>query len=239
LLYVIISDLHANLEAVETCFREIDSMKADRIICLGDLVDYCAQPNEVIDIVRSRCDVVIMGNHDEAQVDDFVCDGFSESARISSVHTRTVIKPEHKQYITSLPYSHTENGLRFVHASPLNPQEYDYVLDKYSALANFRSYDESICFIGHSHQPVVFAESRLGIKLTKPDDVKKGRRYIVNVGSVGQPRDGDPRLAFGLFDSDNFVYSLIRLEYDVDTASKKIEKEGLPQRLADRLFRGI
>jgi predicted phosphodiesterase len=239
LLYAIISDVHANLEATEACFREIDNIKPDKVICLGDMVDYCAQPNEVMDIISRRCDVIIMGNHDEAQVDYYISDGFSDSAKISSVHTRTVLKQENKQFISTLQYTHSEINLLFVHASPFNPREYDYVLDKFSAQMNFRSFDESVCFIGHSHQPIVFEEKRFSIKAVSPQDVKKGNRFIINVGSVGQPRDRDPRLAFGLFDTEKFKYQLVRLEYDIESASKKIIDEGLPLKLAERLFLGI
>ena len=243
MLYAVISDLHANLEATQACFREIDKINPDRIICLGDMVDYCAQPNEVFDIVRSRCDVIIMGNHDEAQIDYFISDGFSENARISSIHTRSVLKAEHKEFIRALKRTHSEENILFVHGSPLNPVEYDYVLDNYSAHINFRSFNESVCFIGHSHYPVVFEERTFSVKAVGPGDVGKGlragRRYIINAGSVGQPRDRDPRLAFGLFDTEKFKYELVRLEYDIESASKKIIAEGLPLKLAERLFEGI
>lgn len=239
MLYAIISDLHANLEATEACFREIDKINPDRIICLGDLVDYCAQPNEVIEIVRSRCDVILMGNHDEAQIDYFIADGFSDNARVSSIHTRAVLKPEHREFIKSLKHKHSEENILFVHGSPDNPSEYEYILDNYSARVNFRAFTEAICFHGHSHYPLIFEEKKFGVKVVKPDDVKKGRRYIINAGSVGQPRDGDPRLAFGVFDTEKFKFKLVRLEYDIESASKKIIAEGLPVRLAERLFMGM
>ena len=239
MIFAIISDVHANLEAAEACFREIDKINPDRIICLGDMVDYCAQPNEVIDIIQERCDVIIIGNHDEAQIDYFISDGFSDNARISSIHTRSVLKPEHKEFIKTLKYTHSEENILFVHSSPLNPIEYDYILDNYTAHINFRSFNESVCFIGHSHYPMVFEEKAFSVKVTDPDNVKKGRRYIINAGSVGQPRDGDPRLAFGLFDTEKFKYQLVRLEYDIQSASDKIIAEGLPLKLAERLFKGI
>jgi diadenosine tetraphosphatase ApaH/serine/threonine PP2A family protein phosphatase len=116
--------------------------------------------------------------------------------------------------------------------------EYDYVLDAYSAQINFTAFSQAACFIGHSHQPVIFEEKKPTVKIIEPGELKKGGRYIINTGSVGQPRDGDPRLAFGLFDSDKFTYKLIRLDYDIESASKKIIAEGLPQRLAERLFTG-
>ena len=239
MLYVIISDVHANLEAVETCFREIDRIRPDRIICLGDLVDYCAQPNEVMDIIRARCDVIIIGNHDEAQIYHSISDGFSDRARISSIHTRSVLKEEHKEFIATLQYTHSENSLLFVHGSPHKPAEYDYILDRYEAYINFRAFEERICFIGHSHQPLVFKEGNLSSKIVIEKGVNDSGRYIINVGSVGQPRDGDPRLSFGVFDTEKFQYKSIRLSYDIKSAAQKIINEGLPVRLAERLFEGL
>lgn len=233
--YAIISDVHANLEAVTACFKEVNKSKVDRIICLGDLVDYCAEPNEVVELIRKNCDVVILGNHDEAQYKHSMVDGFSENARISSIHTRSIIAPEHIEYFKTLPYSHSENGLLFVHASPLNANKYEYLLDEETAENNFKSFTEKICFIGHSHKPLIFEKSKEGIKLKHTEKLNPQNRYIINVGSVGQPRDSNPKLSYGLFDTDSFVYKNIRAEYDIANASEKIRNEGLPLLLAERL----
>ena len=131
--YAIISDIHANLEAAEACLREIEKLKADRIICLGDLVDYCAQPNEVISLIKNNCDVVILGNHDEAQFHQYISERFREFARISSVHTRGILHPENLEYIKTLPFTHSENNLLFVHACPFEPANYKYVLNEEAA----------------------------------------------------------------------------------------------------------
>ncbi|NOS85311.1 MAG: metallophosphoesterase family protein, partial [Ignavibacteria bacterium] len=194
--YAIISDVHANLEAVEACFREIEKLKADRVICLGDLVDYCAQPNEVISIIKNKCDVVILGNHDEAQYKHSISDRFREFARISSVHTRGVLDPVHLKYINSLSPTHSENDLFFVHASPFEPSAYSYVLDEETASANFNAFKERICFIGHSHRPVIFESSDSGVKIIPEGKLNENSRYIIKVGSVGQPRDGNNKLSF-------------------------------------------
>lgn len=236
--YAIISDVHANLEAVEACFREIERLKADRVICLGDLVDYCAQPNEVISIIKNNCDVVLLGNHDEAQYNYPLAERFNERAKASSIHTRTILKPRHLEYIKSLELTHSKNDLFFVHASPFEPSSYDYVLDEDTAALNFRSFTEKICFIGHSHRPKIFERSESGVKTVNEGKLKKNRRYIINVGSVGQPRDGNNKLSFGYFDSDEFIYSNIRADYDRSSASIKIYKEGLPVLLAARILEG-
>jgi len=237
--YAIISDVHANLEAVESCFREIEVLKPDRIICLGDLVDYCAEPVEVIDIIKKNCDVVILGNHDEAQFRYEMIGGYRENAQISSVHTRKVITDEEIKYLKTLPRVHSENDLLFVHASPLDPKRYRYLLDEETASENFSSFKEKICFIGHSHKPLMFELSPAGVKRVQKTKLSPEGRYIINVGSVGQPRDGNPKLSFGWYDTASFEYRNIRVDYDIKSASAKIRNEGLPAHLADRLFEGI
>lgn len=239
MLYAIISDVHANLEAVTACFDEIDKIKPDRIICLGDLVDYCAQPNEVIEIIRSGCDVVILGNHDEAQYDYSIPEWFREFAKTSSFFTRQQISSDNLDFIKTLPRTHTENNLLFVHASPRYLPRYKYVRDTDAAYDNFSSFHESVCFIGHSHQPIVFRNNEGFAEIIQPEQVTKEGKYIINVGSVGQPRDGNPKLAFGVFNSETYEYRQVRVDYDIKTASEKISKLPLPESLAKRLFDGL
>lgn len=236
--YAIISDVHANLEAVEACFREIEKLKTDRVICLGDLVDYCAQPNEVISIIKNNCDVVLLGNHDEAQYNYPLSERFNERAKASSVHTRSVLEPDHLEYIKTLKLTHSENGLHFVHASPLEPPAYKYVLNEEAAVVNFDAFNERICFIGHSHRPVIFESSDSGVKIFPAGKLNKNNRYIINVGSVGQPRDNNNRSSFGFFDAEEFTYCNTRIDYDRVSASIKIYKEGLPVFLAQRILEG-
>ncbi len=235
----VISDIHANLEALEVCLAKIDKLKPDKLICLGDLVDYCAQPNEVIELIKKNCDVVIMGNHDEAQFNYARAEGFTENAFISSVHTRSVIKPEYVEYFKTLPYTYSVENLLFVHASPLNPGDYKYVRTSEAAKSSFESFSEKVCFIGHSHRPVIFEEQYSNVLETESVSNNGSFRYIINVGSVGQPRDGNPKLSFGFFDSDSFKYSNYRLQYQAESASKKIILEELPPFLAERILKGV
>lgn len=237
--YAVISDVHANLEAAEACFREIEKLKADRIICLGDLVDYCAQPNEVISIIRKKCDIVVLGNHDEAQYNFKLSDRFNERARISSIHTRSVLDNDNLEYIKTLKLTCTENNLLFVHSSPLKPNDYRYVLSEDSAAEAFSVFFEQVCFIGHSHKPVIFESSEDGINITGEGQLNRTNRYIINVGSVGQPRDGNPELSFGFFDDEEFLYRNVRVSYDTLSASQKIKNEKLPDFLAERIISGI
>jgi diadenosine tetraphosphatase ApaH/serine/threonine PP2A family protein phosphatase len=237
--YAVISDVHANLEALTACMDEIDKLKPDRVICLGDLVDYCAEPNETVEIIRSRCDIVILGNHDEAQFNYTIAERFREFAKKSSIHTRSVLKPGYTGYFKSLPVTHSENNILFVHASPSNPKSYTYVRDKETAQQNFESFSEGICFIGHSHVPLIWRFD--GNEVYESDEGTlniSSSRYIINVGSIGQPRDNNPKASFGLYDTETCEYKNIRVEYDVKSASDKILKEGLPEFLAERLFTG-
>lgn len=239
MLIAIISDIHANLEALETCLKTIDKLKPDKLVCLGDLVDYCAEPNECIELVRARTDIVVVGNHDRAQVDYSLVEDFTENAYISSVHTRSVIKPQHVEYFKTLPYTYSMEDLLFVHASPAAPENFDYVITIEEAVHNFKSFSERICFIGHSHVPVVIEETKNSCKAERPENIKRDRRYIINVGSVGQPRDGDYRTCFGLFDTKKFTFKYVRLDYPVQLASNKIINEGLPVHLAERILVGV
>lgn len=235
----VISDVHANLEALEACLKKIEELKTDRIICLGDLVDYCAQPNECVELVKKYSDIVVMGNHDEAQFHYDLVSGFGENAMISSVHTRSVIRHEYVGYFRTLPFTHTEDNMFFVHGSPYEPQSYHYVLTEGRARMNFSFFEGKVCFIGHSHIPVVFREKDGDVEIVEPGNVKDDGRYIINVGSIGQPRDGDPRTGFGLFDTESFKYQNVRVGYPAGTTSKKILEEGLPEYLAERILKGI
>lgn len=234
----VISDIHANLEALEVCLSKIGELKADKLICLGDLVDYCAQPNECLELVKKNADVVLLGNHDEAQFNFEQAEGFNDSAYISSVHTRSVIKTEYVEYLKTLPYTYSLENLLFVHASPRYPELYRYVLGVSAAESEFSSFSEKVCFIGHSHSPVIFVKRDSNVY--EAETVDDGNaRYIINVGSVGQPRDRNPKLSFGFIDTENFKYTNYRLEYPVKNTYKKIISEKLPVFLADRILKGI
>jgi len=235
----VISDIHANLEALEICLKKIEELKADKIICLGDLVDYCAQPNECVELVKKYSDVTLLGNHDEAQYNYSLVSGFSENAMISSIHTRTVIDPAYIDYFKLLPYTYSEDNILFVHSSPYEPEGYHYILTEGRAQLNFSYFEEKICFIGHSHIPVLFQEIGEEVREVEPGNVLESGRYIINVGSVGQPRDGNPHLSFGFIDTETLEYQNVRVYYPAEVTAHKILREGLPEYLADRIIKGI
>jgi putative phosphoesterase len=228
----IISDIHSNLEALKRAQAELELEKVDEIVCLGDIVGYGANPNECVDIVKSLTAHVILGNHDEAAIDLTRTEFFNPFARIAAEWTADALTEDNKDYLAALPFTVERSGILFVHASPLNPEEWNYVLTPSDAAENFGSMPSDVCFIGHSHVPEVFGEDPW------VRHIVRGEKFIVNVGSIGQPRDGNPKLSFGIFDTELWSYRNIRLDYDVEMAAFKIKKAGLPKNLADRLFVG-
>jgi diadenosine tetraphosphatase ApaH/serine/threonine PP2A family protein phosphatase len=228
----IISDIHSNLQALTRVFELIDDQSVDQIVCLGDMVGYGGNPNECVQLIRERCGIILRGNHDAAAIDSSVADSFTKNARIAATWTRGQLEEENRAFLETLPLTANLDGALFVHASPYEPGSWYYVLSEEEVEAAFRSFSESICFIGHSHFPGIFSEDGPVRSVTKES------RYLVNVGSVGQPRDGDPRLSYGIFDSDSWTYRNFRGEYDIEGASQKILTAGLPRALAERLFLG-
>ena len=229
----ILSDIHSNLEALDRALRAVDEADVDAVYCLGDVVGYNADPAACVDRVREHCDAVVLGNHDaavarKADVNFLPADG-QEAAR----HNRTQLSDAQRDYLADLPLTHTADNCTFVHATPDAPTAWKRLTAYPAAQAQFDHFDTDVCFIGHTHSPAVMADS-LGIFR-----VRAGHRYLINVGSVGQPRDGNPKLSFGLFDTDTFEYENVRLDYDVATAARKIRQaDRLPNTLADRLEEG-
>ncbi|RPI18597.1 MAG: metallophosphoesterase [Ignavibacteriae bacterium] len=235
----VISDIHGNLEALEACLKKIKELKADKLVCLGDFVDYCAQPNECIELVLKHTDKIVLGNHDEAQFHYKLAEGFTENARISSLYTRTILDKKYVDIFKSLPYTLSEDNIFYVHASPYLPHVYSYILKHETAAINFGYFEERICFAGHSHRPIIFEETETLVNTVDIDILEPSKRYIVNVGSVGQPRDGNPDASFGFFDTESNEYLNVRVPYDTEKSAEKIKNEGLPLFLAERILKGV
>ena len=229
----IISDIHANLEALTSAFEMIAAEHVDAAICLGDTVGYGANPNECLDLVRTRCFTVLLGNHDNAAFDLSVAERFTHNAQLSARWTFEAITEDNRSFLRGLvPAMHWE-GLMLAHASPNEPEEWNYIISESDARDAFRAFDERICFVGHSHVPVIFSEHG------RASALDNNNRYLINVGSVGQPRDRNPKLSFGIFDTVAWTYQNVRVQYDIGTASGKIREAGLPVSLADRLSLGV
>lgn len=242
MLIAIIADLHANLEATGAVFEGIERRKPDKILCLGDLTGYNANPNEVVDEVRGRAIPCVMGNHDAA------CCGledpwFFRAAAKKAIETHfEFLRDDNKRWLSSCPEQITFNGTCLgVHGSPSSRD--DYIVDWLDAMRqleylNGRSIN--VCFFGHSHRPSFFSEkgSSNNISAGVVVQLQPGNRYFINPGAVGQPRDRDPRAAFGLFDTTKMTFEFCRVEYDVKTTQRKILQAGLPGELARRLAKG-
>lgn len=231
--FAIISDIHSNLEALRSAFEVIDREHVDEVICLGDTVGYGANPNECLGIVRERCSTILLGNHDAAAIDLSVADHFTMNARLSAMWTFGALLEEHKSFLRGLSQTQPRGDILFSHASPYELGEWHYVISDLDVRDAFHAFTERICFLGHSHIPVIFSERG------KVPAVSSTGRCIVNVGSVGQPRDGKPELSIGFFDTDSWAYRNVRAQYDIRSAAEKIRKSGLPHTLAERLFHGM
>lgn len=231
--YAIISDIHANLEALTTALSIIDAKGVDSIVCLGDVVGYGANPNECAQLVRERCAVTVLGNHDAAALDLSVTRDFNPLARRAAVWTSETLTEENKTFLRSLPMSAIHGAALLVHASPRRPEDWDYIVDPEDAMYALRTMEAPVCFVGHSHVPGVFNERGRAKAVTRDE------RYIVNVGSVGQPRDGNPMLSFGIFDEEEWNFELVRSAYDINAAAARIMDAKLPEELGNRLFYGM
>lgn len=244
--FLILSDIHANIDAFERVLAAAPASTWDRAIVLGDLVGYGAEPNGVIDQVLALDPlVVIRGNHDKAVSGVADASDFNHVARTAALWTTEVLKPEHRDYLERLPRGPIpiDEMFEICHGAPFD--EDHYIFDVGDAGHAMDVTTRPLCLFGHTHLPVIYVrngagdggfipyvEDELQIPLTSDS------KYLINPGSVGQPRDGDPRAAFAIFDSDERVLTLFRVEYAVDKAQRRIFDAGLPPSLAHRLALG-
>jgi diadenosine tetraphosphatase ApaH/serine/threonine PP2A family protein phosphatase len=243
---LIVSDLHANLDAFEAVLAAAPSSTWNRLIVLGDLVGYGAAPNAVIDRVRALSPfAIIRGNHDKAACGLEDASNFNHIARVAAAWTGDTLTPENREYLRALPAGPAiiDERVEICHGSPFD--EDHYIFDADDAWRAIETGERQLCLFGHTHLPVVFqrtGESFEGFVPEGDDDLtitlEPGVRYVVNPGSVGQPRDGDPRAAFAIYDDDNLTLQLRRVSYAVDAAQRRIIGAGLPASLANRLAVG-
>ena len=237
--YAIIADIHANLEAFQTVLEDIKAQQCTHVACLGDVVGYGANPKECLDIVRGMNIPVVKGNHDEMCSVEEDMEGFNPHAAEAVLWTRQQLTEDDKKWLRELKYIRLVTSFTIVHATLDVPQRWGYVFDKLAAAASFTYQNTSVCFFGHTHVPVAFIRDTVvkGGTYSK-FKVEPGRKYFVNVGAVGQPRDGNPKAAYVVYDMKEGTIELRRLDYDIATAQKKILDAGLPPRLAERLAFG-
>jgi len=236
--YAILSDIHSNLEALEAAVGYAKKQNVESWVVLGDTIGYGANPNECFEWVQKESDIYLMGNHEKAIIDPSLRKWFNESAREAIVWTDEVMDNRFKDKIKDIPYMQVKENITFAHGSPVEPERFHYLLSFEDAITSFDQMGNSICFVGHTHVPCCFCESEKLTNYLKPGIMKlqEGDRYILNPGSVGQPRDRDSRLAFGIFDDGDKTFEIVRLPYENEKAANKIRKAGLPCYLADRLL---
>jgi predicted phosphodiesterase len=238
----VISDIHGNLHALRAVLASIAEDSPDVVWCLGDVVGYGPRPNECCALVSERADLCLIGNHDLGVLGRLDLEDFSLDAAASAQWTASVLEEEHRAYLESLEPWSSQGDVDLYHASARDPV-WEYVLTPLSALASFAVSDARILLVGHSHVALAFglAENRLETTIA-PGGTEldlSGGRWILNPGSVGQPRDGDPRAAYFLLDLDEGRVDYRRVEYPVARTQEEIRERGLPEALAERLAHGI
>jgi len=237
--FAIFSDIHANLEALEAVLADAHQRKCTHFVCLGDVVGYNANPHECLERVRELDCPTVKGNHDEqASVSRFPTD-FNQLAERAIKWTRDKLTEKDKQWLRDLPFQKQVRDFTIVHATLDTPEQWGYVFNNLDAAASFTYQHTTICFFGHTHVPMVFIRDE-GVRRELIDHVRiePAKKYFINVGSVGQPRDGNWRAAYCVYDVENNLVQQIRVKYDLATAQKKVIEAGLPRPLAERLAMG-
>jgi diadenosine tetraphosphatase ApaH/serine/threonine PP2A family protein phosphatase len=240
--WAILSDVHGNLEAFRAVIEDLRAEGAEKTAFLGDVVGYGADPNECIALLRDLTDWVIAGNHDYGTVGLTHIESFNPMAQAALFWTRDQLSVENQAFLRRLLLSRKDGSATFVHSTPNQPEEWYYLFTFPEAEEAFLALAGDLAFVGHSHRPLILTKAGSeGVDAMDAEEttLKPGVRYIINVGSVGQPRDGHPEAAYGLFDDEAHHFRLKRIPYDVETAQKKILRAGLPPFLAQRLSRGI
>jgi len=248
--YAVLADIHSNLEALTAVLGALEAERIDRILCLGDTMGYGADPAACLERLKARDPVVVGGNHDLACVGKLDLGWFNELARTALLWTRDQLSFTDLDYLRRLPLTETVDVFTLVHASLRHPERFDYLVDVAQAIDTFTACRTLMCLVGHTHLPCVIEYDRIHRRivrlLTSPGELMEvpfrdepdGVRYLVNPGSVGQPRDGDSRASFAIIETERKQLSIRRVRYDVETAARKIREAGLPGFLADRLAIG-
>jgi len=237
MLHAVLSDVHANLEALEIVLEDAVARGADDMVCLGDFVGYGASPNECLELLVPKLQAAVLGNHDAAALRPSQTESFNVDAARAARWTAQALTPAHIEFLRALPYSVSWRGARLVHASPVSPESWNYVFRPAEAVREMAACPEPLCLVGHSHVPGTFEvrDGRAGYTRGARVVGRRDRRYLIVVPSVGQPRDGDPRAGYLLWDDEAWTFEHVRLEYDIAGAMDRILAAGLPPFLAERL----
>jgi diadenosine tetraphosphatase ApaH/serine/threonine PP2A family protein phosphatase len=246
----LLSDVHSNLEALTAVLADIASIGIDHIGFLGDAVGYGPDPLACLNLLRDRCEFILGGNHDRAAAVGEGIDEMSNEAMQTALWTSQKLSDEDKRYLENLPLVERFGDVLFTHGSPLSPEKFDYILTVSQAKKVFLETPSKILFIGHSHIPTAFIElefkrmfaghvHRVVEKPVARLTIEPAKRYVINIGSVGQPRDGNSRAAYGILDIENSRFELRRVSYNTGAVVEKIKRADFGESLAERLTRGV
>ena len=236
--YAIFADIHGNLEALHAALEYTQKHHLNHYIVLGDSIGYGADPNACYEWAQKHAEYHVLGNHEAAVLHEKIRWEFNDWARVAIDWTAERLSPGWLQSIKELPYLQIHQDMTFSHGTIHDPEHFHYLVDPSDALRSFLALQTQIGFVGHSHIPCSFLENAGtgGYLEEGRHRLIKGERYLLNPGSIGQPRDRDPRLSFGVFDDHDLTFEIVRLSYDNKKAAAKIRAEGLPAFLADRLL---
>ena len=237
--FAIFGDIHGNLEALQSVLADAEMNQCTHFVCLGDIVGYNANPHECLEVIRGMEIPVVKGNHDEQASGDDDLNYFNPLAATAIDWTRKQLTADQKDWLRNLRYVRQVRDFTIVHATLDTPEKWGYVFNPLDATASINYQHTGLCLCGHTHIPMAYVrEGRVRELPFSKIHIERGKKYFINVGSVGQPRDGDWRSSYGIYDSNEQSVELRRIEYDIFTAQDKIVEIGLPQRLADRLALG-
>lgn len=237
----IISDIHSNLEALLAVEEHMMDLGVDSIYFVGDVVGYGPDPNECARWVMDKTELAVMGNHDQAALGLLDVETFNPSAKQAILWNSSHMESWATEYLRTLPLTQVRQDVTLVHANPRDPEGWNYIFTLWDAEMNFQHFEGTFCFVGHSHQPVAVmmnGEGEVNVIATESFPIESGSRYLINVGSVGQPRDGNPAACFGLLDTEKGEFSYVRTMYDFHKTQEKMFQASLPRSLAERLAEG-
>ncbi|MEM7261558.1 MAG: metallophosphoesterase family protein [Planctomycetota bacterium] len=237
--YAILSDIHGNLDALESVLEDAKAAGIDHFVCLGDIVGYGPQPEECLQLIRKHNATIVAGNHDFAVADRIDISTFNVYAREATLWTRDHLGSDSLRFLAELPLVSELDGFTAVHGTLHTPELFDYIQTSYDAHLSMQEMNQPLCVIGHSHVPITFVmDGSISYHLESISEIQPHTKTIVNVGSVGQPRDHDPRSCWAIFDTSTSTIELRRVRYDIDKVVGKIEEAGLPRPLGERLRGG-
>lgn len=232
--------MHGNFEAYEAVLDALNKEGAVKNFCVGDIVGYGADPAACIEATIKSGAVAVCGNHDWAAVGLTSLEHFNHYAKEAAIWTASNLREKDREYLKSLKLTYVDDDITLVHGALMHPELFEYVIDPRTAHRMMSLMETKIAFIGHSHVPGIFRSEKDKVEYTQAPEVliEDGKKYLVNVGSVGQPRDGDKRASYCIWDKDKRLLRIKRAEYDIETAQKKILDAGLPEILSERLSEG-